>query len=371
MTRIKDVIARFEQFAPQSLAEKGDPVGLQLGDVNQPLKKMMVTLDVRPEVVEEAIQNKVDFIFAHHPAMFRPVKHFDLSVPQNRMYAELIKHDITVYGAHTNLDNVNGGMNDWLADLLQIKETSPLMPARYEKYYKLAVFVPDEYAESMRQALSQAGAGELGDYTACSYSIQGQGRFKPGKDAHPFIGTQDKLEETAEEKIEVVLPASLKDHVLEAMLAAHPYEEPAYDLYELEHVGQPYGMGRIGQLENPMTVKEYAEFCKQALKIKHLRIVTDDTSRLVKRVAVLGGSGSHFFPAAVRKHADVYVTADVTYHTGHDIIASGLSVIDPGHHFESICKPHLQKLFEKWNEENGWGIDVIQSQLNTDPFIYL
>lgn len=371
MIKVKDIVQRFEQFAPPAWAEKGDPIGLQLGSLEQEVHKVMVTLDVRPEVVAEAIAEDVDFIFAHHPAMFKPITKFDLSVPQNQMYAELIKHDITVYGAHTNLDNANGGMNDWLAELLQIEHTNPLMPLRYPDYYKLAVYVPVKAEDHVRQALNAAGAGCIGEYTGCAYTAPGTGYFVPGKDAQPTIGNINEATAVSEVKIEVVVAARDKNKVLQAMYASHPYEEPVFDLYRLENFGTPYGMGRIGTLAEATTVTEYAKFCKNVLGVDHVRLVTSDPGRLVRTVAVLGGSGSRFYPQALRQGADVYVTADVTYHTGHDIIASGLSVIDPGHHFEAICKSHLQSMFEQWSDENDWQIQVVSSKINTDPFSFI
>ena len=371
MTTVKEIIDRFEKFAPKNIAEKNDPIGLQLGSLDKEVKKMMVTLDVRPDVVKEAIENNVDFIFAHHPAMFVPVKRFDLSTPQNAMYAELIKHDITVYAAHTNLDNANGGMNDWLAEALELTNTTPLLPVREEQWYKLAVFVPVENADELRIALAKAGAGKLGEYSGCSYSLEGTGRFIPTEDAIPYIGESGQLVEVKEQKVEVVFPASIKGRVLETMENNHPYEEIAFDLFKIEGLGQKTGMGRVGELSQPMTVEEYARFCKQCLGLEGLRLVAKDKTKLVKRVAVLGGSGAKFYPSALQKQADVYITGDVSYHTAHDMYETGLAVIDPGHHFESICKPHLAELFTAWNKQNAWQIDVYSSKLNTDPFEFI
>lgn len=371
MVKVKEIVQRFEKFAPKAIAEKNDPIGLQLGSLEQEVTKMMVTLDVRPEVVTEAIANKVDFIFAHHPALFIPIKSFDLADPQNAMYAELIKHGITVYAAHTNLDNANGGMNDWLAKALGLSQTTSLLPTREQTWYKLAVFTPLEAAKAMRQALAKAGAGHLGDYAGCSYSLTGTGRFLPEAGATPYIGTVGEFTEVKEEKIEVVFPSEIKDNVLRAMRANHPYEEIAFDLYQVEGLGQKTGMGRIGMLPKPMPLMDYVAFCKERLNLKGLRLVAKDQTKLVQKVAVLGGSGAKFYPFALKKGADVYVTGDVSYHTAHDMYETGLAVIDPGHHFEAICKPHLQTLFTKWQAENNWGIEVIASRLTTDPFEYI
>ncbi|KRL99462.1 Nif3-like dinuclear metal center hexameric protein [Liquorilactobacillus satsumensis] len=371
MTKVRDIINRFEEFAPQSLAEPGDPVGLQLGDYNAQVKKMMVTLDVRPAVVAEALKNNVDFIFAHHPAMFHPLKNFDLSVPQNAMYAELIKHNITVYAAHTNLDNANGGMNDWLAEALGLLETKPLLPVRELPLLKLAVFVPSDAADQMRRALAAAGAGQIGEYRNCSFSVKGTGRFVPSAKADPAYGAHEKLACVTEEKVEVVFPQSKKRRVLAAMRTAHPYEEPVFDLFTLKEMGEKYGMGRVGNLPREMSVQQFAEDCKRIFAVPHLRLISSDLQQSIKRVAVLGGSGGQFYQAAQRKGAQMYVTGDLSYHTGHDLLACGLSAVDPGHHIEQICKQQLAAKFNTWNTEAGWQIEVFSSKLNTDPFKFI
>lgn len=371
MTTVNDIITKFEEFAPSWLAEPGDPIGLQLGNLSQTVHKMMVTLDVRPETVQEAIDQQVDFIFAHHPVMFHPLHNFDLSVPQNKLYADLIKHGITVYAAHTNLDSAQGGMNDWLAEKLNLQKTVPLLGPQTEKTFKLAVFVPSEDADHLRAGLAAAGAGKIGNYRKCSFSTQGQGRFLPVKGAQPARGTVGQVETVVEEKVEVTFPARLKGKVLAAMYANHPYEEIVFDLYPIEESGVQYGMGRVGDLIQPITVEKLVEICKQVFNITGLRLVSSDHQKVIKRVAVLGGSGAKFYPDALALGADVYVTGDVSYHTAHDMLASGLNVIDPGHHFEWVCQPELKKLFSRWREENNWSIEVISTTINTDPFSFM
>ncbi|USS87396.1 Nif3-like dinuclear metal center hexameric protein [Fructilactobacillus hinvesii] len=263
MTTVNDIITRFERFAPLSFKEEGDPTGFQMGRRDAVVHQLMTTLDVRPEVVDEAIERHVDFIFAHHPVMFRPARNLDLANPQNAMYARLLKHDITVYAAHTNLDNAPGGMNDWLSTALGLEQTTGLV-------------------------------------------------------------NHDRIAEIA--------------------------------------------MGRVGNLPTPVTVTELAKLCKERFHLTGLRVVSPNPDQLVQRVAILGGSGGKFYPAAIDHQADVYITGDLFYHTAQDLLAAGLHAIDPGHHVESICKPKLRELFERWNEAEGWQINVLESRLNTDPF---
>lgn len=265
----REFVTRFEQFAPKGWAEPWDVPGLQLGDLNAPIHKILVVLDVRPETVQEAIDVGADFIFAHHPAMFHPAKTLDLSVPQNRMYATILAHHLTVYAAHTNLDSAPLGMNDWLATALGLQNCDGLVASH--------------------------GA-------------------------------------TATAKIT---------------------------------------MGRVGNLPQPTTVAAFAAHCKQVFNVNGLRLISQTPNAPVRRVAVLGGSGSEFYPAALAHQADVYVTGDVSYHPAQDILAAGLSVIDPGHHIESICQDHLAQLFNTWAAENEWSLSAQASTLNTDPFTFL
>ncbi len=266
--RVNDLIQRFLKFAPAKIAVKGDPIGLQLGSLAAPVHRVMTTLDVRPEVVDEAIQKHVDLIFAHHPAMFHPVHSFNLAVPQNQMYAKILAHHINVYAAHSNLDSANGGMNDWLAAQIHLTRVQGLVPAY--------------------------------------------------RDARAS-----------------------------------------------------YSMGRVGELPHPVSVIQFAERCKKIFNVQGLRLVSQHPHQQIHRVAILGGSGDQFYPEALRNHAQVYVTGDVYYHTAHGMLANGLSVIDPGHHIEAICIPRLAQLFQKWSRQFHWPIQVIQSQVNTDPFTFL
>ncbi|MER2225469.1 MAG: Nif3-like dinuclear metal center hexameric protein [Carnobacterium sp.] len=367
-----EFIQKFESFAPKYLAEAGDPVGLAVGTLKKPIKKMMVTLDVRPEVVQEAIEQHVDFIFAHHPPIFRPLKNLATDDAQTKMYADLLKNDITVYAAHTNLDVATNGMNTWLADELNLTETEILHVTKRLAYKKIAVFVPKENEEEVRKALTAAGAGQIGpNYKDCTYTFEGIGRFTPINHANPTIGEIDEPEHVAEVRIEVVFPEHLTQTIEKALFEAHPYEEPPYDLYTIENFVDEYGLGRIGNLAEPVTVQEFAQKVKETFGVSGLRYVTPDKDKLIQRVAVCGGDAGGYYPDALSKNADVFITGDVYYHTAHDMLADGLSVIDPGHHIESICKPKLVELFTEWKSDLEWDFDIILSELNTDPYEFI
>lgn len=370
MTQLKEIINRFEAFAPKSMASEKDPVGLHFGHLDQEIQKIMVTLDVRPEVVEEAIREDVDLIFAHHPPIFRPIKRFDTSIPQNKMYADLIKHDIAVYAAHTNLDAVPGGMNDWLAEALGLNNTQVMVKNASQTFYTLVTFVPVEDAKSVRQALHQAGAGELGDYHEAAFTSTGLGHFTPKDGANPTIGQVNQAESVQETRIELIFQEKDRSKVITNLLEAHPYEEPAYHIFENKALASQDGYGRVGDLEKAMTYRDFIAYCKEIFQVEGLRYIGHDLDSKVQRIAVMGGDGGGFFQDALKAGADVFVTGDIYYHVAHDMEAAGLKAVDPGHHIESICKKHLKDLFEGWQAEENWQLEVMASTINTDPFHY-
>ncbi|RLQ98198.1 Nif3-like dinuclear metal center hexameric protein [Falsibacillus albus] len=365
-----EVISLFESFSPKQYALEGDPIGLQVGSLNKPVTNVMVALDVLEEVVDEAISNDVQLIIAHHPPIFRPMKKLVTDSPSGRILEKLIKHDIAVYAAHTNLDVAEGGVNDLLAQALQLKDTQVLVATHVQKLKKLVVYVPSEAEGAVLEALGRAGAGAIGDYSHCSFSSNGTGRFLPGKDSNPYIGTQGKLEEVEESKIETIFPEHLEKKVIFAMLKAHPYEEVAYDIYQLENSGAELGLGRIGELENEMSLRDFSLYVKKVFNLEGLRVVGEMESK-VKKVAVLGGDGNKYFSQAKFKGADVYVTGDFYYHTAHDAMMMGLNVVDPGHNVEKVMKAGVAHRLETLAEGKGWDVQFRASTINTDPFTYL
>ncbi|MBS9335966.1 Nif3-like dinuclear metal center hexameric protein [Fructobacillus papyrifericola] len=263
MIRAADLIKKIEAFAPKSLAEEGDPTGLQIGDPNQPISKVMTTLDVRPETVKEAVEAGVDFIWAHHEPLFFPAKNLDLSDPQNKMYADLIKANIVVYSSHTNLDAAEGGLNDWLCSAFGIEEAVPLLPA--------------------------------------------EGNAKAG-------------------------------------------------------------LGRIGRLKEPLKMVDYAKAVKQTCQVDQVRLVAKHPEAMVEKVAVLGGDGGKFWRTAKAAQADLFITADLYYHVGHDVLAADFAVLDPDHHMEALAKGPMAEKVKDWF---GSSLTVFASTVNTDPYRYL
>lgn len=366
------VIQMMEQLAPKHYAMENDKIGLQLGTLNKEIRQVLVALDVTDAVVDEAIALGADLIIAHHAIIYRPLAKLDTSTPAGRLYEKLIKHDIAVYIAHTNLDVTEGGMNDWMADLLGIAQENraSLEEIHTDKLFKLVVFVPKTHHEQVREALWNAGAGGIGNYDCCSFNIEGTGTFRPGEGTDPFIGTRGKLETVEEVRLEVLVPDSVRRKAVQAMLKAHPYEDVAYDMYAMDLKGRSRGLGRVGRLNEPRTLGEFAQRVKEAFDVPYVRLV-GDPAHTVKKAAVLGGSGARYYRNALFAGADVLVTGDVDYHTAHDALAAGVCLIDPGHNAEKIMKSRVADWLSLRLAEAKYATKTAASAENTEPFRFV
>ncbi|SDH48443.1 dinuclear metal center protein, YbgI/SA1388 family [Alteribacillus persepolensis] len=364
------IIQQFEQFSPKSLAVDGDKIGLMVGTLNKPVHKVMIALDVLEEVIDEAIEKEADLIIAHHPLIFKPLKHIDTSKGQGPIIEKCIKHDITVYAAHTNLDIAKGGVNDMMAEALQLQDTDVLVPTQEAPLKKLVAFTPLSHVDQVRQALGDAGAGYIGDYSHCTFSAEGTGTFIPGEGTNPYLGKQGEMEFASEKRIETVVPENLLKRVVRALEKAHPYEEPAYDIYPLDLEGETMGLGRIGTLEETVSLEEFVSQVKTAFDVEHVRAV-GSLAQPVKKVAVLGGDGNKYWMHAKRQGADVYVTGDLYYHVAHDAKMDGLNMIDPGHNVEKIMKNGVKKKMEELIDMKKYSTSFIASSVSTDPFTFL
>lgn len=364
------IIQSFEQFSPKSYAVEGDKIGLQIGTLNKKVSKVMVALDVLEPVVDEAVEKEVDLIIAHHPIIFKPLKALRTDSAYGRTIEKLIKHDITVYAAHTNLDVTPGGVNDMMAEAIGLQDVDVLVETVNDPLKKLVVFVPEDQAGEVREAIGEAGAGHIGNYSHCSFNSKGMGAFKPGDGADPFIGAQGEMEYVDEVKIESVFHESIEKNVLNAMKKAHPYEEVAYDLYEMASPGKVHGLGRIGYLDQALSLDDFVQRIKKAFDVKGVRVVGEG-DRQVKKVAVLGGDGNKYTSAALFKGADVYVTGDLYYHVAHDAMMEGLAMVDPGHNVEKIMKEGVRRKIKEFVDKNNYSTEVLVSTVHTDPFRFM
>lgn len=365
----QEIIRIFETWSPKKLAcMENDPIGLAIGTLNKAVSKVLVTLDVNDAVADEAIATGCELIIAHHPPIFRKLANLRTDNPAGALYEKLIKHDIAVYAAHTNLDVATGGVNDLLADALGLTERTLLEQTYSEQLMKLVVFEQQANAEVLRQALAAAGAGHIGQYEACSFSSQGEGRYMAQQGATPTKGQVGALHVEQEQRIEVVFPQSLKNRVLKAMLNTHSYEEPAYDLITLDIETNNMGLGRVGRLAQPMTLRNFVTLVKEALHVPAVRIVGDPDA-IVSKVAVVGGDGNKYIYAAKRAGADVFVTGDMYFHVAQDAQAIGLQIVDPGHHVEKVMIAGVAtKMTALCNKLD---VEFMQSSINTEPFTFM
>ena len=359
-TTVNDICEVMEELAPLKLAEKWDNVGLMLGSGDWKVSKIMLALDLTEEVARQAYSQKVDLIVTHHPFFFSPLKNLIYNEGKNAIVYELIEKRIAVYSAHTNLDSAKGGVSDVLADILGLKETKILKPVFGDKYYKLVVFVPVTHVDDVLSALSKAGAGHIGNYADCAYLTEGEGQFRPLPGSNPFLGQQGILERTKEKRIEILLKKSELKKAIEAVMEAHPYEEPAYDILETVNARTEFGLGRIGFLEKPLSLEEFSNNVKNALAINH--VIVADAGRPVYKVAVCGGSGTDFMTEALKAGVDTFVTGDVKYHVAQEALNAGVNLIDAGHQTSEMpVLITLQKELEEWACRNKRTVKVFRA----------
>jgi len=368
MISCQTVVNIIEKLAPKKLACDWDNTGLMVGDFARGVDKILVALTVTEQVVDYAIENEYGMIVAHHPLIFKSIKSIRNDLPLGKIMYKAIKNDMVIYSAHTNLDVALGGVNDVLADALQLENVSVLKPTFSEGLKKIVVYTPRGFEDDVRNALFQAGAGHIGNYSHCSFNIDGYGTFKPLEGTKPFIGSIGNIERADEIRIETVVPENLVNKAIKAMLKVHPYEEVAYDVFPLDNKNFELGLGRIGVLKNEMSLKELSDYVKKVLNAPYLRVV-GNLSKPVHKVAVCGGAGSDFITTAKFLGADVYITGDVKYHDAVDAIAMDIAVIDAGHFAtENLMIPKLAKYIAEQAVYMGFDVEV-KVYTDVEPFV--
>lgn len=312
---LADVVALLEDRYPPSGAADWDAVGTVCGDPAQPVRRVMFAIDATAGVVDEAIAWGADLLVTHHPLLLRGVHSVAATTAKGAVVHRLIRAGCALHAAHTNADAPEGGVPESLALAVGLVDLTPLVPAPGQALDKHVVFVPLDHADALVDALAAAGAGELGDYRRCAWRTTGTGTFIPGEGAEPAIGSRGEVAEVTEARIEMVAPRALRERVVAAMRAAHPYEEPAFDVLEGAALASATGAGRVGRLEPPMTLRAFAERVAEVLPptAQGVRVAGDLDAR-VTRVAVVGGSGDSFFDAVRSAGADVYLTGDLRHH---------------------------------------------------------
>lgn len=357
--KVEDVMAILEKHYPLYLAEEWDNCGLQIGDREQRVARLAVSLDPSPEIIQEAVSAGVDLLVTHHPLIFSPLKSIDYHTPTGRLIKLLTESNMSVYSAHTNLDSAPQGLNQHLAELIGLKDIAPLSSGRRESLFKLTVYVPESHLDMVRETLGQAGAGHIGLYSHCSFGVAGQGTFKPLPGSQPYIGTTNRLEKVAEYRLETIVYQRAISETVQKMLAVHPYQEVAYDLYPLANPGPYVSPGRKGLLPEATSLESLAGRVKEVLKLSSVKIV-GSMEKMMNRVAVVSGSGASFIKSVASEGLDVLVTGDVKYHDACLARDLGLCLIDAGHHgSEQIMTGMLSAMLEREFEANNQNCQVI------------
>lgn len=363
MTKIADLIQVIENFAPPLFQESYDNVGLLVGDRTKAVEGVLITLDCTPEIVEEAIENKCNLIVAHHPIIFGGIKKLTGANYVEKTIIKAIKNDIAIYAAHTNLDNVQMGVNKKISDIIGLKNTKILVP-KNQILHKIEVYVPETHAEKVRIALNSAGAGNIGNYKNCSFTSTGIGYFEPQENANPFLGNEGKLEAVNEVKLELIYSKNLHGNILQALRNSHPYEEIAYNIFMLENKFQEIGSGMIGTLEKELSQEEFLAHLKKVMKLEVIKFTP--IRHKIKKIAVCGGSGSFLLKSALAQKADAFVSADFKYHEYFD--AEGKILIADIGHYES--EVNTKEIFSEIIKKNFTNIAVSFSKTTTNPIQY-
>ncbi|MBU7005818.1 Nif3-like dinuclear metal center hexameric protein [Phosphitispora fastidiosa] len=368
--KCQTVINLMENYFPKSLAEEWDSIGLQVGDPGSVVTGVMVTLDINVQTAAEAVTKGANMIVSHHPLIFKPLKHIRRDLAHGSLLAELIKNDISVYCAHTNMDSAREGVNQELAELLELQDLEVLNPDKTERLFKIVVYIPRGYEDVVREAMARAGAGWIGNYSDCTFSVQGTGTFKAAEGCDPFIGQVGVLEKTDEFRMETVIREEHVHRVVKAMIKAHPYEEVAYDIFRLENTGQRMGLGRVGTLPQAVRLEDLLKSIKRNLNISNLRY-GGSPDMTVRKIAVCGGSGASLMHKAAFAGADVFLTGDLKYHEAQDILALKMAFVDAGHFAtEFPVVDRVAGLLRNGFDKAGYSVPVHVSENNNDPFGY-
>jgi dinuclear metal center YbgI/SA1388 family protein len=365
---LSDVVDLIHGWYPPETADEWDAVGLVHGDPDAEVEKVLFAVDPAPAVAEEAADWGADLLVVHHPLFLKPVHGVAMTTPKGRTLATLAKAGCALLTAHTNADQADGGVSEAFATALGLSELRPLRVAAGAAVDKLTVYVPEDAAAPVRAALAEAGAGRIGGYDFASFSSRGEGRFRPLEGAHPTIGTVGEIETVDEVRVEVVLDRALRGPVVAAMLAAHPYETPAYDVVELaDPESASAGTGRVGVVERT-TLAEFAAAVADALpETAHGVRVAGDPERSVRRIAVCGGAGDFLLDDLAHSDCDVYVTSDLRHHPAAEFLEKGgPALLDVAHWAAEWT--WLPVLEARMNESLGDSVDTRVSTINTDPW---
>lgn len=359
--RLRDLVGAMENIAPASLAESWDNVGLLVGDPQQRLSKVMLTIDLTTTVLAEAVDACCDAVIAYHPPIFNPLKR----VLAGGVVHDAIRHGIGIYSPHTALDAAIGGTNDVLADALFLSDRRPLRQGEARQTHaKLITFVPRDHVDAVAQPLAAAGAGQIGNYTHCSFRSVGQGTFLGNDASSPAVGQPGKLEQVDEVRLEMLAPLAKLPQIIQALREAHPYEEPAYDLVSLVPTPGALGIGRIGAFPEPVERDVLIARLKRELKLDRI-LVSGPADGAVTTIACCAGAGGSLLDDALRQGAEVFVTGEIRHHDALRAADAGCTVLATLH--SNSERAALRALAEML-KQSLQKLTTVQSERDRDPF---
>lgn len=369
--KIFDIIKAMETIAPIWLSEEWDNVGLQVGRKDWPVRKIWISLDPSPDVVNDACRNDVDLLITHHPLIFHPLRSINLNTDVGDIIQKAIRYQMAIFSAHTNLDNTIDGLNDVLAQRIGINKLKVLGKVSASENYKLVLYVPMAYEQQILNSIFETKAGEIGSYTCCSFRNKGTGTYRPGSSSKPFAGKVGEITHADEIRIEIVVRKSDLNSVIEHVRKNHPYETMAYDIYPLITNEDRQGSGRIGDLDESTELISFARTIKEKLGLNSIKIA-GNPDLTVKTVAVCTGSGSSLVKNFISSGAQVYISGDLRYHDARAVEAANLGLIDIGHFAsEHLIVDVLAKRLKKVLSKHEIFVKVEAYGLEQDPFIVL
>ncbi|OPL08248.1 MAG: hypothetical protein AVO33_01180 [delta proteobacterium ML8_F1] len=363
------VIKILEGIAPENSAQSWDNVGFMVGSKNSMIDKIMIALEVTPEVIQEAVEEGIDLIITHHPLIFSPLKSITDDDPVGKMVMDLIRHRMNLLVAHTNLDSSPQGLNVFLGKELGLKRLTNLSDGYHKKYFKLAVNIPESHREVLVSVFREIGAGNYGNYSGCTFTTAGKGTFEPLTGASPAIGEIGRVQEVEEVRVEAIIEEDRVAAGIEKVLKIHPYEVPAYDLIPLANEFDNPNMGVLGYLETPESLDSFARRAAQTLGSRNLRVVKGH-ERMISKVAILTGAGSDGIAVARARGADVFLTGDIKYHEAQSARLMGMNLIDGGHYeTEVFFLKELHRLLTREFEAQHYEAALRVSKVDINPFI--
>jgi dinuclear metal center YbgI/SA1388 family protein len=361
--KLKELIRRIEHAVPPDWALPDDPIGLHVGDPEKEVQRVLVGLELSTAFLKQAERRKAELVLVHHPLIYRPLRQLLESDPVQRLVRELVRRDMALYAAHTNLDLHPEGMAKVWAKKLGCTSMQPLAEKPQGRQLKLATFTPPDHTDRIRRALGAAGAGAIGDYSLCSYTLQGEGTFQGSQGANPFIGKSGNFERVREDRLEMILPERAKWSVVKALYETHPYEEPAYELYPLDIFRDLRQALWIAEFERKLSWDQFMQRIYASLPgLQTPGGVRPDRKRRVKRIAISTGSGSSFLSTVASLGVDAYLTGEVGYHQLWEAEELGVNTVTVGHDWsESFFAETIVPLVSKhcdgveWAPETRWG----------------